>query len=145
VAAVARAFLIIHVSLAFIQEGGEGVDAGPFPARGARADHPNPARHAWSGLQVTLDHGAAAPYELFPYASLETPDGGYFVGLDMKSALHPQTLLCYEMNGTPLTIDHGAPLRLVHPRQVWDQEHQTHRHHSLWPPAPGRLLGPARL
>ncbi|MBV9306300.1 MAG: molybdopterin-dependent oxidoreductase, partial [Acidobacteriaceae bacterium] len=31
------------------------------------------------------------------------------------SALHPQTLLCYEMNGAPLTGEHGAPLRLVIP------------------------------
>src|SRR5438445_25196 len=45
----------------------------------------------------------------------ETPDGGYYVGLDMESALHPQTLLCYEMNGQPLTLAHGAPLRLVIP------------------------------
>jgi DMSO/TMAO reductase YedYZ molybdopterin-dependent catalytic subunit len=29
--------------------------------------------------------------------------------------MHPQTLLCYEINGQPLTIDHGAPLRLVTP------------------------------
>ncbi len=28
---------------------------------------------------------------------------------------HPQTLLCYEMNGEPLTLEHGAPLRLVTP------------------------------
>ena len=33
----------------------------------------------------------------------------------MPSALHPQTLLCYEMNGQPLTDGHGAPLRLVTP------------------------------
>jgi DMSO/TMAO reductase YedYZ molybdopterin-dependent catalytic subunit len=33
----------------------------------------------------------------------------------MKSALHPQTLLCYEMNGSPLEDEHGAPLRLVMP------------------------------
>ena len=27
--------------------------------------------------------------------------------------MHPQTLLCYEMGGRPLTLAHGAPLRLV--------------------------------
>lgn len=48
-----------------------------------------------------------------PYASLVTPDGGYYVGWDMASLLHPQTLLCYEMNGLPLTLEHGGPLRLV--------------------------------
>jgi len=47
------------------------------------------------------------------YVALETPDGGYYVGLDMPSALHPQTLLCYEMNGYPLSTAHGGPLRLV--------------------------------
>ena len=49
------------------------------------------------------------------YVALATPDGAYYVALDMASALHPQTLLCYEMNGQPLTIEHGAPLRLVVP------------------------------
>jgi len=44
-----------------------------------------------------------------------TPDKGYYVGLDMPSALHPQTLLAYEMNGAPLEDGHGAPLRLVVP------------------------------
>ena len=46
----------------------------------------------------------------------QTPDGQpdhYYVGLDRPSALHPQTLLCYEINGAPLTQAHGAPLRLV--------------------------------
>lgn len=49
------------------------------------------------------------------YVSLQTPDQAYFVGLDRASALHPQTLLCYEMNGADLTAGHGAPLRLVIP------------------------------
>ena len=49
------------------------------------------------------------------YVGMETPDGAYYVGLDKASALHPQTLLCYEMNGKPLTPEHGAPLRLVIP------------------------------
>lgn len=53
--------------------------------------------------------------DFVPYVSLVTPDGGYYVGMDMPSILHPQTLLCYEMNGEPLTLAHGAPLRLVTP------------------------------
>jgi hypothetical protein len=55
------------------------------------------------------------PESLVPYVGMETPDGGYYVGLDMASALHSQTLLCWELNGKPLSLDHGAPLRLVIP------------------------------
>lgn len=49
------------------------------------------------------------------YVGMATPDGGYYVGLDMESAMHPQTLLAYRMNGEDLTEEHGAPLRLVIP------------------------------
>jgi len=55
------------------------------------------------------------PEDLPPYVSMETPDGEYYVGLEIESMLHPQTMLCYERNGAPLTPDHGAPLRLVIP------------------------------
>lgn len=55
------------------------------------------------------------PNDLPNYVSLQTPDNGYYVGLDMASALHPQTLLCYEINGQPLSAEHGAPLRLAIP------------------------------
>lgn len=55
------------------------------------------------------------PRELFTYTSMVTPDGEYFVGLDTLSALHPQSLLCYEMDGKPVLPEHGAPLRLFTP------------------------------
>jgi len=51
----------------------------------------------------------------YAYVGMKTPDGGYYVGIDTPSALHPQTLLAYEMNGQPLTDVHGAPLRLIIP------------------------------
>jgi hypothetical protein len=50
-----------------------------------------------------------------PYVGLETPDGEYYVSIDMASMLHPQTLLATGINGVPLSDDHGAPLRLFIP------------------------------
>jgi len=35
--------------------------------------------------------------------------------LDIAKALHPDTLLAWEMNGMPLTADHGFPLRVIAP------------------------------
>jgi hypothetical protein len=53
--------------------------------------------------------------KLTKFVYLATPGEDYYVGLDMKSAMHPQTLLAYEQNGKPLADEHGAPLRLVIP------------------------------
>jgi DMSO/TMAO reductase YedYZ molybdopterin-dependent catalytic subunit len=52
------------------------------------------------------------PSDLYRYVSLATPDESYYVGLDLASALHAQTLLCDTMNDEPLTGEHGAPVRL---------------------------------
>jgi DMSO/TMAO reductase YedYZ molybdopterin-dependent catalytic subunit len=51
--------------------------------------------------------------DLYRFVKVSTPDESYYVGLDLESMIHPQTLLCYEMNGKPLAAEHGAPLRLV--------------------------------
>jgi DMSO/TMAO reductase YedYZ molybdopterin-dependent catalytic subunit len=53
-----------------------------------------------------------APHDLYRYVYLATPDESYYVGLDMASAMHQQTLLCDTMNWQPLSRLHGAPLRL---------------------------------
>ena len=49
------------------------------------------------------------------YIGLSTPDKQYYVGIDMPSVMHPQTLLCYELNGKQLPMDQGFPLRLIIP------------------------------
>jgi DMSO/TMAO reductase YedYZ molybdopterin-dependent catalytic subunit len=64
-----------------------------------------------SGDDFSLDD----PEDMLPYVAMSTPDDGYYVGLETESMLHPQTLLCYEQNHQPLTLEHGAPLRLVIP------------------------------
>jgi DMSO/TMAO reductase YedYZ molybdopterin-dependent catalytic subunit len=36
----------------------------------------------------------------------------YYESIDLIDAVHPQTILAYDMNGKPLTVPHGAPLGL---------------------------------
>ena len=67
----------------------------------------------WAGARLSDFAAAYTAADPGRYVGIVTPDGGYYVALDMPSALHPQTLLCYEMNQRPLSIEHGAPLRLV--------------------------------
>ncbi len=51
------------------------------------------------------------------FVSLETPDGEYYVGIDIESMMNPQMLLAYELQGEPLDLEHGAPLRLATPNK----------------------------
>jgi DMSO/TMAO reductase YedYZ molybdopterin-dependent catalytic subunit len=44
--------------------------------------------------------------------------GLYYESIDMVDAFHPQTIMAYEMNGKPLPVPHGAPLRLRVERQL---------------------------
>lgn len=71
----------------------------------------------WGGVKFS---DFAAKYGLVNeanllYTGLHTPDNEYYVGIDNKSMLHPQTILCYEMNGKPLPNNQGYPLRLIIP------------------------------
>lgn len=42
----------------------------------------------------------------------------YYMSLDLATAEHPQTLLATHYNGEPLTVEHGAPLRLLAPMKL---------------------------
>jgi DMSO/TMAO reductase YedYZ molybdopterin-dependent catalytic subunit len=51
------------------------------------------------------------------FLTFECADG-YYESLDMATALHPQSLACYEMYDAPLPRGHGAPLRLSLPTKI---------------------------
>lgn len=51
------------------------------------------------------------------YVYVECADD-YYDSIDMATALHPQSMLCYEMYDRPLTREHGAPLRLTIPTKI---------------------------
>jgi DMSO/TMAO reductase YedYZ molybdopterin-dependent catalytic subunit len=77
----------------------------------------------WSGLRFDDLLHAYPPVSQAKWASIESsvnldangnPDP-YFVSIDLLTAQNPQTLLATHLNGKPLTVEHGAPLRLLVP------------------------------
>jgi DMSO/TMAO reductase YedYZ molybdopterin-dependent catalytic subunit len=77
----------------------------------------------WSGLRFDDVLRAYPPMSQAKWARVESsvnldalgnPEP-YFVSIDLATAHHPQTLLATHFNGQPLTVDHGAPLRLLVP------------------------------
>lgn len=65
----------------------------------------------WTGLPLgrLLEHaGILASARFINFYAYD----GYQDSIDMEDAFHPQTLLAYGMNGRPLPLQHGAPLRL---------------------------------
>ncbi len=77
----------------------------------------------WSGLRFEDLLQAYPPVSQAKWAFIESsvnldPNGNpdpYYVSLDLLTARHPQTLLATHYNGQPLTVEHGAPLRLIAP------------------------------
>lgn len=71
----------------------------------------------WGGVKFSdfVQHYNLQQEAMMQYVGMVTPDKAYYVGLDMPSAMHPQTLLAYEVNGKPLPVKHGQPLRLIIP------------------------------
>jgi DMSO/TMAO reductase YedYZ molybdopterin-dependent catalytic subunit len=71
----------------------------------------------WAGVKFSdfIKHYQLDDYAKMQYVGMETPDKNYYIGIDMPSAMHPQTLLAYEMNDKLLPLQNGAPLRLIIP------------------------------
>ena len=77
----------------------------------------------WGGLRFDDLLRAYPPVSQAKWARVESsvnldasgePDP-YFMSIDLATVRHPQTLLATHFNGQPLTVDHGAPLRLLVP------------------------------
>jgi len=77
----------------------------------------------WAGLRFDDLLRAYPPKSQAKWARVESsvnldnsgnPDP-YFVSIDLATARHPQTLLATHHDGQPLTVEHGAPLRLLVP------------------------------
>ena len=77
----------------------------------------------WAGLRFDDLLRAFPPKSQAKWARVESsvnldasgnPDP-YFVSIDLSTARHPQTLLVTHLSGQPLTVEHGAPLRLLVP------------------------------
>jgi len=71
----------------------------------------------WAGVKFSdfISHYKLDDYAKMQYVGMETPDKAYYVGIDMPSAMHPQTILAYEMSDKILPLQNGAPLRLIIP------------------------------
>ncbi len=69
----------------------------------------------WTGAPLSSVIAMAQPAAAARYVRFDTFDRGYSNGWDLKSAMHPQTILAYAWNDRPLGPDHGAPVRVYSP------------------------------
>jgi DMSO/TMAO reductase YedYZ molybdopterin-dependent catalytic subunit len=68
----------------------------------------------WGGVRLSDLLALVQPHSSSKYVYFQSADG-YYESWDLKSVMHPQTLLAYQMNGRDLPAQNGAPLRLAAP------------------------------
>ena len=67
---------------------------------------------AWQGVRISDLARVVGASPNAKYVEFRSFDSGYWSSWDRASAMHPQTILAYGMNGHSLFPEHGAPLRL---------------------------------
>ena len=78
----------------------------------------------WTGVPLAQIMARVRPKPAARYVVFHCADafdeGGpsYYESIDLQDAYHPQTLLAYALNGQPLPVTNGAPLRLRVERQL---------------------------
>lgn len=97
------------------------------PAEGLQFQHGAVGTAKWRGVRVREILARATPLDKAVEVLFEGADSGeeeeegesfelnYARSIPITKALSPDTLLAYEMNGQPLTTQHGFPIRLVVP------------------------------
>ncbi len=68
----------------------------------------------WGGVRLQDLVALVQPKSSVRYVYFKSADG-YYESWDIASAVHPQTLMAYQKNGQPLSVDNGAPIRLASP------------------------------
>ena len=71
----------------------------------------------WKGVKLEeivnrVEPAPQAKYVVFRCMDTDSDGSNYYESIDLIDAVHPQTILAYEMNGQPLPVANGAPLRL---------------------------------
>jgi len=71
----------------------------------------------WKGvrLEEIMNRVQPAPdakYVVFRCMDTDSDGANYYESIDLVDAVHPQTILAFELNDRPLPVENGAPLRL---------------------------------
>lgn len=96
------------------------------PVEGLLWDHGGVGAARWTGVPLRIILELAGLRDTAREVLLEGADRGeewgnsggemsYAMSLPLEKALHPDTLLAYEMNGEALSPEHGYPLRVMAP------------------------------
>lgn len=77
----------------------------------------------WTGVPLADLLRKAQPlsnarFAVFHCADVDDEGIAYYESMAVADCYHPQTILAYELNGEPLDIPHGAPLRLRFERHL---------------------------
>jgi DMSO/TMAO reductase YedYZ molybdopterin-dependent catalytic subunit len=70
----------------------------------------------WDGVRLQTIIDRVRPTKDAAYITFHSLGGLYRDSLEMQQARLPDVLIAYDMDGQPLTKEHGLPLRLIMPR-----------------------------
>lgn len=114
-----------HEVLALLECAGNSRAAIQPPIEGLLWDHGGVGTAGWTGVSLSTVLESGGLRSTAKEVLLEGIDQGeergasgtmgYAMSLPMEKALHPDTILAYEMNGATLPAEHGFPLKAIVP------------------------------